>query len=378
MDNISIILPSYKPDEKLLLAVKALEDEGFNDIIVVNDGSGEEFADKFAEVEKRDSVTLLVHPVNRGKGAALKTAFKYCLENRKCSGVVTVDGDGQHLPKDVKACGEEMVSSGKIVLGCRDFSLPFVPGRSRRGNRLTSKVFKLFVHMECSDTQTGLRAIPYDLLEFMLTIPGDRYEYETNMLLYMKREGHTHREVTIETVYINENETSHFHPFRDSFRIYWQIVKFLFTSTFMLFLYSSMICYAVDWVIFTILVHTLANRNLSELFITVFPYILARAVSSIMNYFINRKVFKCKGKVANTIFKYYALAVSIFVVGSIAVMLVQKGLLGIPYVADAFPGETGAAWLKSIIKPVIDVVLYIISYNVQKKVVFPKKNSEVK
>lgn len=378
MENVTVVLPSYKPDEKLLLAVIALEEEGFDDIIIVNDGSGADFTEKFNEVEKRPTVTLLVHPVNRGKGAALKTAFKYCLENRKGKGVVTVDGDGQHLPKDVKACSEEMMRTGKIVLGCRDFSLPFVPPRSKRGNRLTSKVFKIFVHMECSDTQTGLRAIPHDLLAFMLTIPGERYEYETNMLLYMKREEHEHREVTIETVYINENETSHFHPFRDSFRIYWQIVKYLFTSTFMLFLYSSMICYFLDWTIFTVLEHLLTGRIPDEI-ATIAPYVLARGVSSILNYLINRRVFKCKGRVASTIFKYYALAVAIFAVGSVSVFLLSKGLLQFSGVAAAFPGSEGVAWLRSIIKLPIDAILYVISYNIQRKFVFPKKNnSEVK
>ena len=166
-------------------------------------------------------VTLLHHPVNRGKGAALKTAFTWFLENRPDGfGVVTVDGDNQHHPEDTRACCEHMLETGHAVLGCRDFNQADVPARSSFGNKTTSLIFKIFVGMTISDTQTGLRAIPRKQLETLTQIAGERFEYETNMLLYMKRNDLKYSEVTINTIYIDDNESSHFRPVRDSVRIY--------------------------------------------------------------------------------------------------------------------------------------------------------------
>ena len=91
--NISVVLPSLDPDEKLLAVVDGLLNAGFTDIILVNDGSKKENLHYFETAAAHSEVTLLHHEVNRGKGAALKTAFTWFLENRPSAlGVVTVDG----------------------------------------------------------------------------------------------------------------------------------------------------------------------------------------------------------------------------------------------------------------------------------------------
>ena len=77
MEQITVLIPAYKPDEKMLTTLDELVKAGFTDILVVNDGSGEEFETIFEEVKKMPQCTLLVHPENKGKGAALKTAFRY-------------------------------------------------------------------------------------------------------------------------------------------------------------------------------------------------------------------------------------------------------------------------------------------------------------
>ena len=105
-------------------------------------------------------------------------------------GVITIDGDGQHLTEDIIACGERMLKEGnKVILGCRDFDQPGVPPRSVAGNKTTSRMFRLFYGIRLSDTQTGLRAIPRAWLEPFCRIEGERFEYETNMLLKMKKRG---------------------------------------------------------------------------------------------------------------------------------------------------------------------------------------------
>lgn len=225
--NAVVILPSLNPDEKMLATVEALIDKGFKDIVVVDDGSKAECKKFFEKANEHEEVTLLTHEVNKGKGRAMKTAFAYIYENRKdISGVITVDGDGQHLPKDVAACVRRMEKIGdRVVLGVRDFSAKGVPSRSKFGNNLTKGIFRLFLGIKVSDTQTGLRAIPYKYLPIMCKIEGERYEYETNQLIMIKKEKIKMSEVVIDTVYIDENESSHFHPIKDSARIYKIIFK---------------------------------------------------------------------------------------------------------------------------------------------------------
>ena len=220
--NVTIIVPSLDSDEKLLKVVEGLLKEGFRDIILVNDGSGPDHTAPFKEAAKHPEVTVLTHEVNRGKGRAMKTAFSWCIKHRPdIDGVVTVDGDNQHLPRDVRRCAEAMLADPeKIWLGVRDFSLEHVPLRSRFGNNLTRGIMRLACGVDVTDTQTGLRAIPAKDLSLMCSIDGERYEYETEMLLSVRKAGVGIGEVVIETVYINENETSHFHPLKDSWKIY--------------------------------------------------------------------------------------------------------------------------------------------------------------
>ena len=143
--KISVVLPSLNPDENLLMVVDGLIKEGFDDIIIVNDGSAEEHIAPFKQASEYKEVTVLTHEVNRGKGRALKTAFEYCINNRPdIAGVVTVDGDNQHRPQDIKACCEKMKENPKkVILGCRDFSGEEVPWKSRFGNNVTKGVFKI-------------------------------------------------------------------------------------------------------------------------------------------------------------------------------------------------------------------------------------------
>ena len=110
--------------------VEGLKEKGFHDIIVVNDGSDEAHMKPFSEID--GICTIIHHNGNKGKGRAMKTAFAFCVENRKKSaGVITVDGDNQHHPDDVYACGEALLEHpGSLVLGCRNFSGDDVPFKS--------------------------------------------------------------------------------------------------------------------------------------------------------------------------------------------------------------------------------------------------------
>ena len=367
--NVTIVLPSLNPDEKMIRTVEGILAEGFTDIVVVDDGSAEEYTKPFETVAAMDGVTVLTHEVNKGKGRAMKTAFAYIAENRpESAGVVTVDGDGQHLPKDIRACAEAMIAEkDKVVLGVRDFSKPDVPFKSRNGNNITKAVFRIFCGIRISDTQTGLRAIPAQYLPLMGEIAGERYEYETNQLLVLKDNKIALHEVVIDTVYIDDNASSHFHPFRDSWRIYKIIFKHIGTSVFAKFLGASLVCFLVDTLLFFLLNVGLEGAGMrkadSQLRIAL-ATVGARAVSTIVNFCLNRKVvFKSDNSVGGTLVRYYILAVCQMTASFLLVNLVAERLLGM----TAGVGE-------SVVKFVVDMCLFAISFYVQKHWVFAKHN----
>jgi len=161
----------------------------------------------------------LRHDVNRGKGAALKTAFAAIARDfPDAVGVVTADADGQHLPADIAAVAKStMENPGRITLGVRAFDGE-VPLRSRFGNAWSRWFFFLLTGTMVYDTQTGLRGIPCKFLRALCDIPGDRYEYEGRMLVAAALMKAKPVQVRIKTVYLEGNRTSHFNPIRDSIR----------------------------------------------------------------------------------------------------------------------------------------------------------------
>ena len=362
LSKISVVLPSLDPDEKLIRVVDGLLEYGFTDIILVNDGSKAENLHYFTDLAAaHPEIHLMHHEVNKGKGAALKNAFRYFLENRPDGiGVVTVDGDDQHHPEDTKRCCEQMMNSGNIVLGCRDFTLDHVPARSRFGNHTTSAIFKIFVGMTISDTQTGLRAIPREQLKVLSEIAGDRFEYETNMLLAMKDNGMAFDEVKIRTVYIEENKSSHFRVIHDSWRIYKLILKHFFRYTL-----SSLACFVVDAGGVFLLTKVLGGILKDPLLGTV-ATVGARAISSLVNFFMNKKlVFQTNVSTGKAMLRYYALALPQLAVQS----LLNQGIYTLFGIAEE------AAGLRTLIHILVMCVLFIVSYTIQQRWVFaPDKN----
>ncbi len=347
--EISVIIPAYKPDDKLLTTVRELVKEGFLDIIVVNDGSGEAFEPVFEEVKSIPVCTVLEHSVNRGKGAALKTAMQYILQNRtQTCCVVTADADGQHLPKDIKGVALEAGKQGKVVFGVRDFSDPKVPPRSKAGNKITSMVFRGFFGMKLQDTQTGLRAFPVKYLADMMQVAGDRYEYETNMLIFINRKNIPYEQVNIETVYLNDNQSSHFRAVRDSVRVYAFILKYLF---------SSAAAAVVDELAFYVF-KKLAFLTFLPIPLTVTSAFFARVISSLMNFWLNSRLVFGEGVNKISLIKYYILAVVQIAVSAILVLVVERVL------------HLSSPALSTLAKTIIDTTLFFFSFRIQHKWVF--------
>lgn len=359
--NITVIIPSLDPDEKLGQVVDSLLAADFRDIVLVNDGSHEEHLQPFLDAAARPEVTVLTHEVNQGKGRALKTAFAWCIQNRpEIDGIVTVDGDNQHNAKDVRACAQAMVRQPeKVWLGVRDFSLEQVPPRSRFGNTVTRCIMKLACGVSVTDTQTGLRAIPARYLPLMCQFEGERYEYETQMLLSLHSEKIDIGEVQIDTVYIEENQTSHFDTLKDSWKIYKIIFRHMFRSarSFVTFAASSIICFLVDNGLFTLLNAVVLSRWADggrELAATVG----ARAVSSVLNFLLNRNlVFRSRESAGKSAPRYFLLALVQCGISALLVYLLNT-LLHMPHV------------METAIKLPVDAMLFLFSYLIQKKWVF--------
>lgn len=346
--RVPIVIPSYEPDEKLVILVNNLIEAGFENMIVVDDGSeGSDYQELFEKVQKMGCV-VLHHAVNLGKGRALKTAFNHCIYYYpETVGCVTIDSDGQHTVTDMTACMECLISNPQaLVLGVRNFNETGIPLRSSFGNKTTSRVMKLLTGLSISDTQTGLRAIPLSFMRELMEEKGERFEFETNMLLAAKESGRKIEEVPIQTIYIEENKTSHFHPIRDSIKIYVIFFKFIVSSL------SSSI---VDLVLFSVFLWMLGEKTFGTLSPIMLATILARILSAIYNFTVNYKVvFKSRDNAGRAIVKYAILAVFIMLASGFLVENIY-GLLAIPEV---------------LIKIPVDVILFLVSFWVQREFVY--------
>lgn len=354
MDNVqsrvTVVLPSLDPDGKLPEVVDCLVSAGFTDILLVNDGSAPDKLCWFERAAEHDAVTVLTHEYNRGKGRALKTAFEYILQNRPDSlGAVTIDGDGQHLTGDILACAAAMRDrKDEVILGCRDFDAPNVPVKSRSGNKFTRRLLFLGCGIRLSDTQTGLRAVPRQYLRLFTGIRGERFEYETNMLLEMKRRGIRFSEVPIQTVYDGKNEGTHFRPIVDSLKI----LRLIFV-----FMASSLSSSALDLGVFYLALRLLPDMKYAILTATV----IARAISSFYNFNMNKKlVFGNGGDYRHALLRYYCLCLPQMLISALLVSLLN-GL------------APEGALITTALKFCVDTVLFCISFVIQREWVFREK-----
>ena len=353
LSDAVILIPSLEPDERLPAYIQKLADSGFGHIVVVDDGSSESYQEIFRRIGDIDPrVQVLHHDVNHGKGVALKTGYKWIQEHLpEISGVITADADGQHTVPDCVHLAEELEKGTRaLYLGSRDFSLPNVPPKSRTGNRFTSVLFFLLYGKWLQDTQTGLRAFRKEDLQFMIDVEGERFEYEMNVLIACARNDLPMIPITIETVYENENKGTHYHPFRDSMRIFKVIIR-----GFVKFMGASLLCFLVDQGIFNLMnLAVFGNGAAKEPKLILISTAVARVISATLNFILNKNfVFRLKGHTGGALWKYIVLAVALIVLSAGGVSLL--GAIGMS---------------STVAKLIVDFLLYFLSYRVQQKWVF--------
>lgn len=346
LDNEAVaLIPAYKPDHKLIALLKEIKANAGFIVVVINDGSPACSDQIFIEAERYSKV--LHHTANMGKGTAIKTGLAYIQKNFADNAIViTMDADGQHkVPDAIRVFKTALSNSESLVIGSRVFAGK-VPLRSRFGNSVTRFVYKTVTGIKVKDTQTGLRAFSASLIPFMLGISGSRYEYEMNVLLECSRQKIDIKQVQIETVYINDNQSSHFKPIKDSYRIYKEIIKFGA---------SSFIAFLVDYGLYSLMIFV--TKGLTVALSLQISNISARVVSSGLNFYINRKyVFKNSDGIVIAALKYFALAgVILFANTFLLDILVQK-----------------AGIERHISKLLVEVSFFIISWLVQRLFIFKR------
>jgi glycosyltransferase involved in cell wall biosynthesis len=336
-----ILIPAYQPDEKMVKLVEKLKEECEYRIVIVDDGSKEKYQEVF-EKAKNLGATVITCKENGGKGTTLKKGFSYIKNLNDVEGIITADCDGQHLPKDIIRIGNAIKGNkNRMILGTRHF-VGNVPFKSLLGNYITRMVFSLICDRKIYDTQTGLRGFSYEMLDWLCSVEGERFEYEMNMLIEAKKDEIEIEQVKIDTVYIQENKSSHFNPLKDSIKVYLPIIKYSL---------SSVLSGAIDFVLLLVL-----NAITSNLFLAA---VVARLCSATFNYNMNKRyVFKHNtNKSTQSLPKYILLAAFI--------LLINYNILHFYY----FIGLPLA-----VSKIITEAIIFLFSYFVQKKFVFKKKN----
>lgn len=352
LNNIGILIPSLDPDEKLVKLMTDLSQvaDFSGKIVIVDDGTVDQTIFERIEQQFNHNITILHHEENFGKGAALKTGFRYFIAHfPNMLGIATLDSDGQHTLKDLKKCLTLFAEHQQdLIIGSRSFSKD-IPFRSRFGNIMTNNLVKLLTGLRISDTQTGLRVIPINYAQRLLDFPGERFEFEFDMLLKAKENNVRIYEQPIETIYIDDNASSHFRIIRDSVAIYFRFIKFAL---------SGLVSFVIDIGLFALIIHLTGAHSLHSIMVAT---IVARFLSAIANYLINHHiVFEGNGRA--TLVKYAGI------------MVVQMLISGyVTHMATIILSVSGGnTLLVMFIKMVVDFALFIVSYQVQKRLIFAK------
>ncbi|OUS77606.1 hypothetical protein B1748_07370 [Paenibacillus sp. MY03] len=353
-----ILIPSLEPDERLLLYVQQLREYGLNNIVILDDGSGEEFQWIFRELSEKGCI-LLRHKENQGKGSALKTGFHYIERHfDEIACVVTADSDGQHAAEDVYRLAEEALRHPEaLILGVRNFSEGGIPPKSLLGNRVTSVMFAMLYGKRLTDTQTGLRAFGPQLLAFMQGVNGSRFEYELQMLISCVQSGVPIHTLPIQVIYENRNAGTHFKPLRDSARVMRVLV-----SSFVRFISSSLAGSVVDlglaWLLLDLLKPVLGEQDYIRILLAT---TIARVFSILVNYLLNKHFVFRQEDSRGSLWRYLTLCAFVILISSTGVYFFHTFF---------FMSE-------KIAKLICDAMLFLLSFQMQRRWVFAARRQRL-
>lgn len=209
-----IVMPAHNEERAIAAVLDGLRKEGWEDVIVIDDGS----RDRTAEIAMEKGAVVVRHPRNLGLGAALRTGLKEALK-RGGDCAVTFDSDGQHDPKAVKEIVDS-IDGADIVIGARKFQ--DIPVHKRVGNFGLNLITRL-MGGPLVDSQSGMRAFNRRALE-AIEIKSDRYEVSSEIVIDGKRKGLRIKEVPVKcffTAYSKARGTT----IMSGFRIFFGLVR---------------------------------------------------------------------------------------------------------------------------------------------------------
>jgi len=337
----AVLIPAFEPDDYLLKTIEEIREYSLPTLIV-DDGSGKEYAPVFEKALSLGAEVIHFEK-NRGKGAALKSGFKY-LKELGYNYAITSDANGKHESEDIiKVASAIEKNPNSLILGTR--SLPELSLQYRAVNKTTARLFRTLYGTNITDTQSGLRGIPLDKIDRLLALRGDHYEYEMNMLINYSRLFDSIIEIPIKTVFEESGTPSHFRPIYDNAKIYAVLLK-----SMPKFLLSSLSSFCIDYLLFALFISLTGGR-------AVFSTIFARLLSGCFNFTLNR-FFVFGNSKSYTLLKYLILAGSILTVNCILIS-VATGLLNIPPL---------------IAKVIIEMTMYFVNFTLQSRFAQGKKN----
>ena len=341
-NKIAIVIPSLEPDSKFIDYLKDIKEAGADYVVVVDDGNKPIYKDLFKEVKSLGCV-VLKHGVNCGKGRSFKTAFNYILcEMENVSVVVTADGDGTYLPEDIINVANN-TKENTITIGCRDFNDEKIGRNTRNSNAVTSFLIKTLSDISMSDTQSSLRAFNRELLPYMITVNGERYDYDFNMIFEKKNIDLL--EIPVTTTRRISDRKSHFRPLKDTLSV---------TLTFLAFIVVSLSSTILDLILYSFFINMFIDA-FPILYISISTF-LARVVSDFYNYYFD-KTLVFKSKESSSLGRYAILCVCKTAASALGVTLLVMLL------------KDGEIWIKLF----VDTVIFFVAYKIEKNWVHKSK-----
>ncbi len=213
MTRVAVLIPAFNAARTVEPVIRAAIQQNPN-VTVIDDGS----VDGTGDVARRAGAHVLAHEVNRGKGAALKTGFKWaCAEGY--DGVITLDADGQHLPAEIPKfidCHEK--TGGDLIIGGRAHLFGQMIPRRRAANRFSAWTIAFASGTDITDAQSGYRFYSTRLLRD-LRLRSDGFAMESEVIVRAGRGGFRVLTTPIDLGFVDGQSTSHYKPIKDTVRI---------------------------------------------------------------------------------------------------------------------------------------------------------------
>jgi glycosyltransferase involved in cell wall biosynthesis len=226
MEKIYIVIPALNEETVIQDVIREIKQEGFDNIIVVDDGSKDNTYQKAKEIE---GVIALRHKINRGKGAATKTG----IEAAKLLGadiIVTMDGDGQHDPKDIKNLINPMINkSYDVVLGTRLKNPEGMPSYKKLHNHIANIITWYLFGLWITDSQSGFRAYSRHAADLINT-RADRYEYDSEVIREIYIYKLKFKEIPIQVRYTDYSKSklekqNLFNGVKTLYKMFWKLIR---------------------------------------------------------------------------------------------------------------------------------------------------------